>query len=158
LSIARSVVSAAPTATILGVASRRSPLSSASEVSKCATTEGELTEVCNMALMASGPTLLLVDDSELVEDPDERLASLVSSPPPQVHVVAAGNADALRSMYGHWTQTVRRHRAGLLLQPALDRDGELLTARLPYRVHGAMPAGRGFLVCSNEAELVQTAS
>ena len=107
--------------------------------------------------MASKATVVLVDDAELIEDSGGRIASLLGAALPNVHVVAAANADALRSMYGHWTSTLRRSRAGLLLQPALERDGDLLGASLPYRVHVTMPPGRGFLVCGSQVELVQVA-
>ncbi len=119
--------------------------------------DDELAGVCNAALMASKATVVLVDDAELIEDSGGRIASLLGAALPNVHVVAAANADALRSMYGHWTSTLRRSRAGLLLQPALERDGDLLGASLPYRVHVTMPPGRGFLVCGSQVELVQVA-
>ena len=52
---------------------------------------------------------------------------------PDVVVVAAGRADALRGLYSHWTRTVRAGRVGLLLQPDVDLDGDLLSVRLPRR-------------------------
>lgn len=157
LTLAASLSEAAPGATVLAVASRRSPLVDSKLVARCATGRDELARVCNEAEMSSGPTLLLVDDAELVDDHEGRLAGLVTSAPPGLHVAAAANADALRGLFGHWTAALRRYRAGLLLQPSLERDGDLLGASLPYRVHVEMPPGRGFLICGGEAELVQVA-
>jgi S-DNA-T family DNA segregation ATPase FtsK/SpoIIIE len=157
LTVATAFVEAAPAGTVLAVAPRRSPLRHSSLVRSVATGRAEVAQVCNQAEMASGPTLLLVDDAELVDDPDGRLAALVASAPDHLHVVGAANADALRGLFGHWAATLRRFRCGLLLQPALDRDGDLLGATLPYRVPVEMPPGRGFLVGGGEAELVQVA-
>ena len=158
LTLAACLLDAAPAASVLAIASRRSPLVASKLIGRCAVGADQAAQVANQAEMSSGPTLLLVDDAELVDDPDGRLAALVASPPPQLHMAAAANADALRGLFGHWTGGLRRHRAGLLLQPSLERDGDLLGATLPFRVHVEMPPGRGFLVCGGSAELTQVAS
>lgn len=158
LTIASAFLDSAPGGTVLALASRRSALLGSELIRPAPPGAGTVAQMCNQAEMAAAPTLLLVDDAELVDDPDGRLAALAASAPAHVHLVAAVNADALRGLFGHWTAPLRRHRAGLLLQPALDRDGDLLGANLPYRVHVDMPPGRGFLVCGGEADLVQVAS
>ncbi len=76
---------------------------------------------------------------------------------PDVVVVAAGRADALRSLYSHWTRTVRASRVGLLLQPDVDVDGDLLSVRLPRRTTTAIGPGRGYLCAGGEVDLVQVA-
>ncbi|MGH8909742.1 MAG: hypothetical protein ACRD0K_25435, partial [Egibacteraceae bacterium] len=76
---------------------------------------------------------------------------------PDVRVIAAGRADVLRSAYGHWTQTVRRSGAGVLLRPDTDLDGDLLGVRLPRLAPVPVTAARGWLVNSGEAEFVQAA-
>ncbi len=72
-------------------------------------------------------------------------------------MVAAGRADALRSLYGHWTSTVRKSKTGLLLRPDVDMDGDLVGAVLPRRAPVRLGAGRGYLVHNGELDLVQAA-
>ena len=74
-----------------------------------------------------------------------------------LHVIAAGRADALRQAYGHWTQGLRRSRMGLALKPDLDRDGDLWGASLPRKGPDQYPPGRGYLVVEGEVELTQAA-
>jgi DNA segregation ATPase FtsK/SpoIIIE, S-DNA-T family len=101
--------------------------------------------------------VLLVDDAERVDD-DGTLAALVAAVRPRLHVVAAGRPDVVRSIYGHWTAAVRRSRLGVLLQPDLDVDGDLLGAVLPRRQPVAPLPGRGHLVVDGRPELVQLAA
>ena len=103
------------------------------------------------------PAVLLVDDAERVDD-DGTLAALVAAVRPRLHVVAAGRPDVVRSLYGHWTAAVRRSRLGILLQPDLDVDGDLLGAVLPRRQPVAPLPGRGHLVVDGRPELVQLAA
>ena len=100
-----------------------------------------------------GPHLLLVDDAELIED--ALLGRLIRERRPGIRVVAAGSADALRSLYGHWTQDVRRSRVGCALRPNVVADGDLWQTPLPRRGPERFPAGRGYLLCDGEVELVQ---
>jgi S-DNA-T family DNA segregation ATPase FtsK/SpoIIIE len=104
---------------------------------------------------AAGGLLALVDDAETVDDEGRVLPDLMSQP--GVVVLAAGRADTLRGLYTHWTRRVRASRAGLLLQPDVDLDGELLSVRLPRRSTTALTVGRGYLCCGPDIELVQVA-
>ena len=93
------------------------------------------------ALLASirlerGPVVLLVDDAERFDDSDQSLANLLASSA-QVCVIAAGRSADLRGLYAHWTKTLRKSRCGVLLQPDVDYDGELLG------VHPAAPRPGG---------------
>ena len=100
---------------------------------------------------------LLVDDAELIDDPDQLLTRGLTSAVPGLRVVAAGRPDALRSGYGHWTQLVRRSRLGVLLQPDLLVDGDLLGVTLPrHRPVPRLP-GRGYLVADGRVEMIQLA-
>jgi S-DNA-T family DNA segregation ATPase FtsK/SpoIIIE len=92
-----------------------------------------------------GRHVLLVDDADRVDDPGGHMAALLSSHRPDVHVVAAGRADALRGAYGHWTRDLRRSRLGLALRPEPD-DGDLFSTSFPRRARIAPVAGRGYLV------------
>ncbi len=158
LTLAAALKAADPAASVLAYGSRRSPLGSSPLVDRYAGAPDDLAALIDLATMAGGPTMLAVDDAELVDDPGGKLAALLGSGRGDVHVVAAGKADVLRSLYGHWTQVLRRSRAGLLLQPQLDRDGELLGAKLPFRLAVDLPAGRGFLVTGGDTSLVQVAA
>lgn len=91
------------------------------------------------------PLVVLVDDADRIADDHPHLVRLVAERRPARHVIAAGRADRLRSRYGHWTREVRADGAGLLLQPDLDLDGDLLGVRLPRRPPVAAAPGRGWL-------------
>jgi S-DNA-T family DNA segregation ATPase FtsK/SpoIIIE len=102
-----------------------------------------------------GPVVIFVDDADWLDEPN--LAALLSRPRQSVHVIAAARPDGLRGLHGHWLGVVRRSRLGLLLQPALDVDGDLLGVALPRRqIVPAMP-GRGYLVADGRAALVHLA-
>jgi S-DNA-T family DNA segregation ATPase FtsK/SpoIIIE len=105
----------------------------------------------------SGPTLLLVDDADTVEDETGVLARWLSAAGPGSHLVAAGRADALRRLYGHWTQPARDSRCGVLLAPDHDLDGDILGAVLPRHDRMAPLPGRGYLVVDGVAAGVQLA-
>jgi S-DNA-T family DNA segregation ATPase FtsK/SpoIIIE len=98
--------------------------------------------------------LLLVDDAELVDD-CSLLSELVRGRQPDMHIVAAGSADALRALYGHWTQDVRRSRIGCALRPNVAADGDLWQTALPRQGPQRFPTGRGYLLADGEVELVQ---
>jgi S-DNA-T family DNA segregation ATPase FtsK/SpoIIIE len=101
---------------------------------------------------------LFVDDAEGFEDVDEAIGGLLSAGRPDLHVIAAGRSDALRSLYRHWTQTVRRSKNGILLRPNIDLDGELAGVTLPRRSPVPFVVGRGYLAQNGELEIVQVAT
>ena len=74
-----------------------------------------------------------------------------------VHVVAALERGQARH-YAPWIRELRKDGTGLLLDPDLDLDGELLGVRLPRRSNAFFPPGRGYLVASGIARLIQVAS
>ena len=115
------------------------------------------------ALLASarvhrGRLVLLVDDAEQFDDTDQAFAGLLSARTTDLLVVAAGRSDDLRGLYSHWTKTIRKSRCGVLLQPNIDYDGELLGATLPRRAPVAVTAGRGYLSSGGTLEFLQAAS
>jgi S-DNA-T family DNA segregation ATPase FtsK/SpoIIIE len=73
-----------------------------------------------------------------------------------VHVVAAFERGQARH-YAPWIREVRKDGTGLLLDPDLDLDGELLGVRLPRRTNAHFPPGRGYLVLDGSARLIQVA-
>jgi S-DNA-T family DNA segregation ATPase FtsK/SpoIIIE len=139
------------------VAGRRSPLGRDGSLGPVVSPDA-LADDLGPALDGPGdgtPVLLLVDDVEAV-DPDGRVMPEVLGRP-DVVVLCAGRADTLRGLYSHWTRTVRQSRAGLLLQPDVDLDGDLLAVRLPRRTTTAIGPGRGYLCSGGEVDLLQVA-
>ena len=146
-----------PDVVISVVALRRSPLTETPGVRRLARTADEMETVLQEVLADPAPQLVLVDDCDSVDDPRNSLARLLDESRVDLHVIAAGRADALRQAYGHWTQGVRRSRLGLALKPDLDRDGDLWGATLPRKGPDQYPPGRGYLVVEGEVELTQAA-
>jgi DNA segregation ATPase FtsK/SpoIIIE, S-DNA-T family len=69
--------------------------------------------------------------------------------------VVAATAKALFEIYDGASREIRGYRTGLLLQPDTDYDGELLTTRLPRQLWRKFPQGRGYLIQSDTADLIQ---
>lgn len=103
------------------------------------------------------PILVLVDDADLTPDDHRVLAAVVVDRRPHRHVVAAARSDRARSSFGHWLREVRADRAGLLLLPDLDVDGDLIGARLPRRSPVLLTAGRGWLSGGSPEGFLQVA-
>jgi S-DNA-T family DNA segregation ATPase FtsK/SpoIIIE len=73
-----------------------------------------------------------------------------------LHVVAAGRADRLRSLFRHWTNEVRRSHLALLLRGD-ELDGDLVGVRVPRRPPAPWRPGRAWLVSDDHIELCQIA-
>ncbi|PYY32455.1 cell division protein FtsK [Curtobacterium sp. MCJR17_055] len=146
---------------VWAVCDRRSPLASALDtgaVDRLAVGADEVPALLAGLRLERGPVLLLIDDAERFDDGDQSIASLLTSERPGLCVVAAGRSADLRSMYSHWTRAVRKARCGVLLQPDVDYDGELLGVTLPRRSPVALTTGRGYAASGGAVRLVQTAS
>lgn len=140
---------AAPQMQVSAIVPRTSPLADSSSVDQVIEAE----EVSRLRRV-DVPHLLLIDDAELIEA-DSRVGELIRERAAGLRVVAAGSAHILRSLYGHWTQDIRRSRAGCALRPNIVSDGDLWQTPLPKRGPQRFPAGRGYLLCDGRAELVQ---
>jgi S-DNA-T family DNA segregation ATPase FtsK/SpoIIIE len=141
-------------AQVWGICDRRSPLAQAD-------LDRGTDEV--PALLASlrvehGPVFLLIDDAERFEDADQSIAGIVTSGQPGLCVIAAGRATDLRGLYSHWTKTIRKSRLGVLLQPDVNYDGELLGAVLPRKAPVALTPGRGYISVGGQPALIQSIS
>ncbi|MGI8663105.1 MAG: FtsK/SpoIIIE domain-containing protein [Acidimicrobiales bacterium] len=154
MAVARAFASAVPDGRIVAIAGPRSPLGAWPGALR---TTDAAQAVSGLAARA-GPTLLLVDDAELVEDPTGVLAALLTQQHADLVIVAAGRAETLRTAYGHWTRGLRRSKLGVLLQPDTDLDGELIGRVLPRRSPVVLSAGRGWLSGGGELEVVQLAT
>ena len=73
-----------------------------------------------------------------------------------VRVLAACETGQARG-FSAVLRELRKDGNGLLLEPSLDMDGELLSVRLPRRASLQFPPGRGFLVTGGLPVLVQVA-
>ncbi len=144
-----------PGVTVTAFAPRRSPLRE-SAAHRIVTDPAELPPLIDEILSSEGLHLVLVDDADAADDPGGCLARLIAARHEQVHVVAAGRSDELRRAYNHWTSAVRKSKVGVLLDPD-PTDAELLGVKLPPPGPGARPPGRGYLIESGFAQLVQIA-
>ena len=142
---------------IVGMGGRRSPLRDCPVLDRFAGTTGEAAAMLAKLRTVSGSVVLLIDDAETFDDTDGAIGTLLAAEMPGLHVVGAGNNDSLRTLYSHWTKTVRRSKAGVLLRPNIDMDGDLLGATLPRRAPVQMTVGRGYLVSNGEPRIVQSA-
>jgi S-DNA-T family DNA segregation ATPase FtsK/SpoIIIE len=123
--IASLFTEAAPDVGLTVVATRPSPLRML-DASQVVTVSDQLPDALTAVIEAGGRQVILIDDADTPDDPDEAISKLLQQRLPEVHLIVAGRADTLRSAYGHWTQQVRRSRCGVLLRPDIDMNGDLL--------------------------------
>lgn len=154
--IASLLRAADPGLVLIGVCDERSPLWPL-EALDAAGPLADLAHVLRAGLGEKRRWFVLVDDAPLIGDEHGMLGALLRPGRPGLHVIAAGRTDDIRGGYGHWTRHVRQARTGLLLQPDLGADGELLGVRLPRRVLVPLVAGRGFVVNAGDGRLAQIA-
>ncbi len=153
--LARLMRDAHPEAVMVAVAESRSPLSGDTELFDALGTVEQLTKVFELAAVDTAREwILMVDDAHGIEDP-LGLGELIKSQ--HCRIVVGGRSEQLHGQFSHWTRGVRRSGTGLLLQPRLDADGDLLGVRLPRRLTTPLVPGRGFLVSAGECTLVQVA-
>ena len=149
--------SAGTTVAIWGICGRRSPLATAG-LERCSVGDEGLAPLIASARVHRGPLVLLIDDAEQFDDADQSITGLLSARTSDLRVIAAGRSDDLRSLYGHWTKIVRKARCGVLLQPNVDYDGELLGVSLPRRAPVEVTPGRGYAAMGGAVGFVQCAS
>jgi S-DNA-T family DNA segregation ATPase FtsK/SpoIIIE len=142
---------------IAGIAGRRSPLHDCPLLDRVASPGGDATAMLAQLRVHPGPLVVLIDDADGIDDVDGAVAGLLGAGRGDLHVVAAARADSLRSLYGHWTQEIRKSKVGVLLRPSIDYDGDLVGANLPRRAPVQMTVGRGYLAHNGELEIVQVA-
>lgn len=70
-------------------------------------------------------------------------------------VAASANAETIRRAYDGSLRDVRGNKAGILLQPDLEVDGDIVGVRLPRAVNTVWPPGRGYLVIGGMYDLCQ---
>ena len=144
-------------AQVWGICDRRSPLALA-DLDRVAVGTDEVPALLASLRLERGTVFLLIDDAERFEDADQSIAGVVASGQPGLCVIAAGRATDLRGLYSHWTKTVRKSRLGVLLQPDINYDGELLGIALPRKAPVALTAGRGYIGVGGQVALIQSMS
>ncbi|MCQ3813703.1 MAG: FHA domain-containing protein [Acidimicrobiia bacterium] len=70
-------------------------------------------------------------------------------------VIVSADAEAARRVYDGALKSVRASKAGLLLQPDSEVDGDVVGVRLPRAVNAVWPPGRGYLVTGGTFDLCQ---
>ncbi|MGI9605057.1 MAG: FtsK/SpoIIIE domain-containing protein [Acidimicrobiales bacterium] len=115
-----------------------------------------LTSVIDHAATAGRRVVVFVDDAERTPADDPLMSRLVHLPL-GLTVIASARPGALRTMPSHWVRHVRSSAVGLLLQPDVAIDGDLLMVRIPRDVVVRPTPGRGVLVASGETTVVQVA-
>ncbi|MET3904804.1 FtsK/SpoIIIE domain-containing protein [Paenarthrobacter sp. 4246] len=144
-------------AQVWGICDRRSPLATA-DLDRIAVGTDEVPALLASLRIDRGPVFLLIDDAERFEDTDQSIAGIVASGPPGLCIIASGRAADLRGLYSHWTKSIRKSRLGVVLQPDVNYDGELLGATLPRKAPVALTAGRGYLGVGGQMSLIQSLS
>lgn len=112
-----------------------------------------------LAPTPTAPTLLLVDDLELV-GADGPLADAIVDHVGALRdkpglVVAGGTTDELGGAYRGPVPALKRARSGLILAPQSPNDGDVFGLRLPRSVVGGGTPGRGILSASGQWQPVQ---
>jgi S-DNA-T family DNA segregation ATPase FtsK/SpoIIIE len=160
LTVAAACRTGRPDVSVIAVAGPRSPLAGDASIDEVVAPVAVGDKLMPLVGEAAGPDrlgLVLVDDAESLDDSGGVLERLSTSDLPGLLFVAAGRNDGIRTGYSHWTRPLRRSKLGVLLRPDVDLDGDILGASLPRRAPVAMVPGRGYVVNSGEAELIQVA-
>ncbi|MFC5370040.1 FtsK/SpoIIIE domain-containing protein [Arcanobacterium bovis] len=143
---------------VFGLVTRRSPLAKYDEIFDQLHFHDDASSVSAMASVSRVPTFIVVDDATALVDSDQAITNLLQINNPQVKLIVAARNDDLRSAYGHWTSIVRKSRCGILLQPNIDFDGDLLGVTLPRKSPVAMSVARGYMCQGGQASLIQALS
>lgn len=142
---------------IWAICSRRSPLAQEG-FEHCAVGDDEIPALVAQLRLSTGPSVLLIDDADGFADGDKSISSLLDQPLPGLCIIAAGRSDELRTLYSHWTKTLRKAKCGVLLQPNVDLDGDLFGARLPRKAPVEITQGRGYAISNGAVQLIQAVS
>ena len=105
------------------------------------------------------PVLIVLDDAgELSESHVASSLEMIIKRGRDAHVrIIASLETGQARHYASWIRELRKDGRGLLLDPNLDLDGELLGVRLPRRSNAVFPPGRGYVVIDGRVDLAQVA-
>jgi S-DNA-T family DNA segregation ATPase FtsK/SpoIIIE len=126
--------------------------------------EAKISELLDDLLGAAGtrdlaPVLVVLDDAgELAESSVASSLDMLIKRGRDAHVRCLMSIETGQARhYATWIREIRKDGRGVLLDPNLDLDGELLGARLPRRTNAVFPPGRGYMVSDGRVGLVQVA-
>ncbi|MDO9352046.1 MAG: FtsK/SpoIIIE domain-containing protein [Solirubrobacteraceae bacterium] len=106
---------------------------------------------------AGTPAVLCIDDATEIDPTGmsglERLLRQSRDLP--LRIVIAAEAQALRTSYSPWHVQMRKDGLGILLNPNLELDGDLLGVRLPWRRSISFPPGRGMFIDGGAFDVIQ---
>ena len=107
---------------------------------------------------AAGATVFVDDGDELFDVPaaDVLQETIKWARDNAIRFVIAVETHAAHRAFGGWIAELRKEKQGLLLEPDVDVDGDLLAVRLPRRKQ-AFPPGRGYLATRGGGRLIQVA-
>jgi len=117
----------------------------------CATSHDEL--------VGGSPTTVFIDDGDELLDilaADALQRTMKWGRDHDVRFVVAVETHAAQRAFGGWIAEIRKDKQGVLLEPDVEVDGDLLSVRLPRRKI-AYPPGRGYLVTRGDVRLIQVA-
>jgi DNA segregation ATPase FtsK/SpoIIIE, S-DNA-T family len=146
-------------ATISLLAYRRTPVQAFGAFSATCTRANDLEDFLRSVreLAEQGPHLLLIDDAEAIDDSSGLLVALATERIENLRIIVAARGDVLRSKFGHWTVEIRRSRAGLVLRPVIDMDGDLWFTTLPRKGPARFRDGLGYIIAGGIPQLIQVA-
>jgi len=111
------------------------------------------------------PVLVVVDDYDLLRQDDEygQLGSSLARIARRggsvgLHVIVACSNVELRGSYDDLIRYLTQVRAGVLLQPDLEFDGDVFSLRLRRSGDAVLPPGRGYLVVRQTQRIFQAAA
>jgi DNA segregation ATPase FtsK/SpoIIIE, S-DNA-T family len=107
------------------------------------------------------PTLVCFDDFTDLEDNTTADAFTAlfnaSKKGAPVRFILSSEPKALLSNWNDGSRALRRFRTGLLIQPDIDTDPDIVNSRLPRQLWRTFVPGRGYLIQGAAFELVQVA-
>jgi DNA segregation ATPase FtsK/SpoIIIE, S-DNA-T family len=165
LTIACSLRQSTPNLTSVLIGSRRSPATEHLGWTHRALTDLDAADLLNQLTeqvrseQVTDPLLVCLDDYSDLDDglvgtAFSTLFSACKRGAP-VRFVLASEPKSLLTNWNDGAKGIRRFRTGLLLQPDVDTDGDLLAVRLPRQLWQSYPTGRGYLVQGTSSQLVQ---
>lgn len=149
---------------------QRSPLvhldgwsSSAVGVDDCGGLAAQLAQMLGGRLPGTDdqPIVVVIDDGgELTDGPVASALETVvrRGRDLNVRVLLGIEVQTARVAYAPWIKEIRKDGHGILLDPDLDMDGDVLGVRLPRMTRAFFPPGRGFYVRGGVVQVVQVAS
>lgn len=145
---------------VICVTPKRSPLESLKSHQNAHFFRGSAEEVPDIiaALEQAGDrALIVVDDIDGVSSAEvhDFLGQIGRNHPEEIGIILTGPQEYFQAAFSSDLTQVRQGRLGVILAPRGTYDGEVFGSRLPERLFGRMPKGRGVLCRHGEMQLVQ---